>query len=452
MSFAQFEEFIFEKMSETGLPSLTVAIVEGDEITWTRAFGFRDLGRSIPATPATLYSVASVTKSFTCLAIMQLAEQGKLAVDDPVSQHIPFDIQPGGEPICIWHLMSHTSGIPALAYGTNAILALAGADVRRLPIAGYDEMLTFMRDADRWALASPGERWFYLDEGYVLLSYIIEVCSGMSFHDYLRDHVLAPLGMTRSMFTRAEFAADSDTATPYFPGPNGKPIPATYPLGLKGDGGLISNVLDLGKAISMYLSGGKVGGEQWLSRQSIEAMQVARAARSSETGPFGIERYGYGLTLYDDFLGHTLVGHSGSIGMSTSDLRMIPEKGIGIALLANCNGYALKQFSFFALAMLLGEDPTQTLPFVNQERTLGKLAGRYKAYKQTVEIEIRQVGSFLFLEMYGVTTPLVPDRIEADNCTFYTLQMGYKHIAEFRIRDGQIDLIYDHYLLLRKAG
>jgi CubicO group peptidase (beta-lactamase class C family) len=114
MSLSKLEQFIFEKMSETKLPGLSAAVVERDCVMWSRGFGFRDLEHGLPATPQTLCAIASVTKSFTAIAIMQLAEQGKLSVDDPVDSYVPVKISLGDESVRISHLMSHSSGLPAL--------------------------------------------------------------------------------------------------------------------------------------------------------------------------------------------------------------------------------------------------------------------------------------------------------------------------------------------------
>ena len=102
MSFAKYERFILDKITDTRLPGLSAALVKGDEVVWSRGFGFRDLKTGLAATPQTIYSIGSVTKSFTCIAIMQLAEAGKLKIDDPIDQYFPFDIQPGGEKVRIW--------------------------------------------------------------------------------------------------------------------------------------------------------------------------------------------------------------------------------------------------------------------------------------------------------------------------------------------------------------
>jgi CubicO group peptidase (beta-lactamase class C family) len=142
-------------MRQGNLPGVSAAVIQGEDVIWSRGFGFRSVEKGLPATPHTLYPIASITKSFTCAAIMQLAEQGKLSVEDPVADHIPLDIQPGGEPVRIWHLMTHTSGIPALAYA-EAVLSRRQASRRAgCPSPPMTICLTFLRDAGDWATGNP---------------------------------------------------------------------------------------------------------------------------------------------------------------------------------------------------------------------------------------------------------------------------------------------------------
>jgi CubicO group peptidase (beta-lactamase class C family) len=121
MDYEKLESFIFEKMSKTHLPGLSIALVDGEEIIYSKGFGFRDLEYGLKATPHTLYGVGSVTKSFTALSIMQLAEKGKINLDDRVNKYIPLNLESKGEPVKVWHLLCHTSGIPALAYAEALI-------------------------------------------------------------------------------------------------------------------------------------------------------------------------------------------------------------------------------------------------------------------------------------------------------------------------------------------
>jgi CubicO group peptidase (beta-lactamase class C family) len=453
VSFAQLENFIFEKISETKLPGLSIALIQDGKLHWSRDFGLRDVESGLAATPHTLYSVGSITKSFTTIGIMQLAEQGKLHVDDPIEKYMPFDIRPGGETVRIWHLMSHTSGIPALAYAENIIDATTGATESWLPIGSVADILTFLQNAGDWALDKPGERWFYLNEGYMLLGAIIEQCSGMVYEDYIRQNILKPLGMDRSVFRKADVEADPDVATPYVNWAQQGRLRSQYPYsGLAPVGGLFSNVLDLGQYVAMYLNQGTYGEQRLLSAQSIADMTVLRVATPVKNSPFGNEGYGYGLGIKSNFLGHKLIGHSGSIGVATAYMGFIPDSNAGVVLLTNGSGYPTVQFGLYALALLLGEDPEQ-LPFVRSQRLLAKIEGVYETYKGTMRWQVKRAGDFLMIVQQDKhntqTVPLIPETLDDTSCLFYTLNSGNRFDVEFRLQGTQIELIYERYLLRR---
>jgi len=454
MSFSRLEEFIFTKMSETKLPGLSVAVVEGDEVAWAKAFGFRDLERGLAATPHTLYGIGSVTKSFTALSILQLEEQGKLSLDDPVDTYAPLDIRPGGETIRIHHLMTHSSGIPALAYAEAVIRGATGAGESWFPIANCSDLFTFMADAQGWTLNRPGERWFYLNEGYAILGHIIEKCSGMPYEEYVQSRVLAPLGMERSFFSKEAVGKDPDAATPYIITRDGERKPSTYAYGgISADGALISSVLDLSRYVAMYLNSGEYGGVRLLTRGSVEAMETPRVALPHQS-PFGQGSYAYGLSITPDFLGHKLVGHGGSVLVSTAYIGFIPEHAVGIALLANGSGYPLSQLGLYGLAILLEKDPRE-LPFVKLDTALAELVGAYETYKGTMKAQVKRSGDFLSIvikDRYNdLAVLLVPEAVEGDRRTFYTLGAGTKLPVEFRVHEGKVDLIYERYRL-RKTG
>ena len=250
MEFSQLESFIFEKIGESKLPGVAVALVKDDQVIWTKGFGFRDIERGLSATPHSLYGIGSITKSFTALAIMQLVERSLLSLEDPVEKYIPFPVKPHGELVRIWHLLTHTSGIPALAYAEAVIRGATRAGQTCLPISGYSDMLTFLREANEWVLDKPGARWFYLNEGYILLGMIIEVCSGIKYAEYISKSIFEPLGMKRSFFEKQDVESDPDNATPYVVTDDGQRRPSTYAYGsILSDGGIISNVLDLARKL-----------------------------------------------------------------------------------------------------------------------------------------------------------------------------------------------------------
>ena len=170
--FTKLEKFIFEKMANTKMPGLSIAVLADNEIVYSRGFGFRDVENGLPATPHTIYGIGSVTKSFTALSIMQLSEKGLLDVEDNIEKYVPIKLKPYGEPIRIKHLLTHSSGIPALAYAEAFIRGALGDDAPWIPIANYEDMFVFLSDAEEWVETKPGEKFFYLNEGYVLLGYI----------------------------------------------------------------------------------------------------------------------------------------------------------------------------------------------------------------------------------------------------------------------------------------
>jgi len=453
LDFSRLEDFIFEKMSKTHLPGLSIAIVKDGKVIYSRGFCFRDLEYGLTATSSTLYGIGSVTKSFTALSVMQLVEEGRLSVEYPVSKYIPLDLKSKGEPIKIWHLLSHVSGIPALAYAEAFIRFRTGADDNWIPIASHEDLFTFMREADQWALTKPGERWFYLNEGYLILGYIIEKLSGIDYEEYVKKKILEPLQMDRSFFKREEVEANSDVAIPYIITRDGECKKSQFPYGpISSDGGLISNVLDLARYITMYLNRGKYDGGTLISSKYIEEMEKPRMKLPLQV--FDGEAYGYGLHIIPNFLGNKLVGHGGSVLVATASMEYVPEKRIGIALLANGSGYPLSQIGHYGLALMLGGDP-ENLPFVKVERTLDSLAGLYETYKGTMKAQVVTKGGNLSLEIkdkyVDMIMPLIPENVEGEVKTFYTVEAGTKLPVEFIVKGDTIDLIYERYRL-KKVG
>ena len=461
--FAALDEFILDKMGQTHLPGVSLALLEGDDVVHQRGYGFRDLKDGLPATPETLYAIGSVTKSFTCLALMQLQEQGKLSVDDPLDEYVPLGIRPFSEPIRLWHLMTHTSGIPALGYAEAVLSREHGSSEKWLPIASVDDLLTFMRGAEDWIETRPGERWFYLNEGYVLLGEIIERVSKLSYPDYLRRHILEPLGMRRSTFDRAAVEADADAATPHLITSDGDALPARYSFGrILADGGLISSVPDLICYLRMFLLGGVApSGGRIAAASSLQAMMEGRV-RLPATGwlegagfPALLHQpgsYGYGLHAYPDFFGHRLIGHGGSVGVATAYIGFIPARNVSVAVLANGAGYAAGQLGMIALATLLSEDP-ERLPFLRIERLLDGIAGVYETFKGTMRVTFRRKGDLLQAEFkdkhHQETVPLIPEVLDGDALRFFALAAGRRSTVEFNRKGKAVEVLYERYKLRR---
>ena len=455
MDFKKLENFIYSKVTETRLPGVSVALSRDGETIWERGFGVNHIDKMEPATPETIYGIASVTKSFTALAIMQLAEAGKLSVEDPISTYLPVDIRPFSEPIRIHHLMSHTSGIGALASSERVLRIANGVVDGWLPLATADDLYTYLDGAEEWVVARPGERHLYLNEGYLLLGEIIANLSGMRYEDYVHQHILTPLGMNRTFYKIAELEADYDVTTPHLITPT-QQIPKAFPFNmLSAAGRLASNTRDLLRYVQMYLNGGELDGTRVISSQSIEQMMAPRVNKSLDGGYFGQEEYGYGLGTTPDVFGKRLVGHSGSIGVCTSYMGMIPEEKLGVVVLANGTGYSPMMMAIAALGTALGQDPAD-LPFERDERILKQLTGRYETFRGNTSVTVKRDGTYLMVQskdkIYDITTPLAVQSISAEKCVFTVPAPEQTLTVEFIIKDDTVDMVFERYLFRKVSS
>lgn len=454
MTFAKLEKFVFEKLSALNTPALSIAIREGDEIVWSRGFGFRSVEQRKGATAGTLYDVASITKSFTGAAILQLAERGQLDLEAPVKQYLPkFNIQPFGEIVKVKHLLNHTSGLPGLGSSTRMKGALIGTRDDLMPIVTFEDYLLFMDGAEDWAVAKPGEKFFYSNEGYALLGYIIQEVSGTTYEQHIKTNLLEPLGMTRSYFTQAEVEADSDVATLYAI-LEGRLTPMPYPhRDVSSFSGLVSNVTDLTKFTAMLMNGGEYQGTRVLAPETVELMLTPQAPIYEKESRY---KAGYGLEFIQNFFGNTLAGHGGWIDISAGYLGFIPERNVSVAVQINCAGYLPDFFAMYALALYLGEDP-ESLPFLERDRMLGELTGTYRTFKNTIEARIKRMGGFLALELRyekhrTVVLPLAPEELTEEQRSFYSMALTLRQNVDFRVKDGQVEFIYERFLFRKVSN
>ncbi|NHJ84041.1 MAG: beta-lactamase family protein [Asgard group archaeon] len=245
--FASLESLIATLMQQSKIPSLAVAVVQDDKTIYSKAFGARTLKENKPASLDTLYGIGSCTKSFTCLALLQLTEQGKLKLTDPISKYLPFKIGFEDSPITIHHFMSHSSGIPNLGVASVIISRYVGKNETYIPMSSFEDIINHVNGAQNEIASKPGEKYFYNNSAYLLLGEIIAKVSGMSYEEYIKENILKPLGMTRSTFSREDFDQDADTMTAYFTEPDQDLIPSLHPFDqfIYSAGGLLSSVNEL---------------------------------------------------------------------------------------------------------------------------------------------------------------------------------------------------------------
>jgi CubicO group peptidase (beta-lactamase class C family) len=446
--FERFDDIAFSKLSETKLPSIAVSIIEDGEVVHQKGFGFKDVSAALPATEHTLYGVGSITKSFLALSIGKLVEAGKMEFHDPITKFLP--LRPKAfQGVEIHHLLSHTSGIPGLGSLEVLLFSSFGEYHHWFPISSLGDMQSFVSDVDDWAVAKPGERLFYLNEGFVLLGDVIAKVSGRAWFAFVEEEILKPLRMKRTFLEKADISQDADVATPYLiRGAKVTPVPVPYGSGSAG--GIVSNVMDLSNYVKMYINGGEFEGKRIVGKDTIAKMETPYGKWPAEY--YGGDSYGYGLQIIPNFHGHKVVGHGGSVDCYTANMNYIRDLRSGVVLLANGAGYSMGRLAMIAQSLLAGADPGE-LRAVRLETLLKRLEGQYGAYRGTIFAEVKVNGSFLMLsgEDIGKDIVLVPEGEEDGAARFYTLDGGAKMGVTFRFNKYGVEMMYERYRY-RRAG
>jgi CubicO group peptidase (beta-lactamase class C family) len=455
------EAQLLASMVASRLPGMVLLLLADGEVVHRRALGFRDLATRAPTSADTLFGIGSITKVFTALATMQLVEAGRIDLDDPVGAHLDLDLRVRDEPVTIRHLLSHSSGVPALGYSESKMSERWFMD--GYPVAGLADLFTFLHGAADWAVARPGERWLYLNEGYLLLGALLEKLHGLPYPELIRERLLTPLGMTRSHFERDAVERDLDRATPYMMGRDGELfIGANLHSAMPAAGGLVCSAEDLARLASALLNSGRSAeGAAIVSPDTLARMQTPQVdlplqpvALFEDAPPPGSDRFGLGLQLQQGFFGHTVVGHGGGVMGGTGYLALIPERGLGAVLLANGHGTPLRQLAFMALATLLGHDP-ERLPFRRLGRLLDELCGSYTAFRGTIAAEVARRGDLLELTLRFAhedrRTLLTPVSMHAGGARFRATTSGREQTVEVITTPGAPPtLVFERYAFRKR--
>ena len=188
----------------------SVLVARGSEVLLNKGYGSANLEWDIPDSPSTKYRLGSITKQFTAASILLLEERGKLKVDDPVKKYLA-DAPAVWDKITIFHLLTHTSGIP------NFTSFPEYPKLEPFPITA-DKLVAVFRDKP--LDFQPGEKWSYSNSGYVLLGYLIEKVSGDTYEKFLQENIFTPLGMKDSGYD-SNSAVIAHRAAGYTRGANG---------------------------------------------------------------------------------------------------------------------------------------------------------------------------------------------------------------------------------------
>lgn len=340
-----------EILKDYNAPGAIVAIAQDGAMVYEYEFGYRNIEESLPVTKDTVFGLASITKTFTSVAVMQLQEKEKLALDDPLVKYIPeFHIKDESmrKQITIHHLLTHSSGLPPMSSLEYAMKVPDddkqseyrhfGEDQEQALLDTYEEMLTFIKDADVELIAPPGTHFSYSNEGYGILGLLIERISGKTYHQYVHDHILKPCHMEHTKFMIEDYEEYNNITKSYgkkFGDKNGAIGPDQYwidSVPMRSTGFIKSTATDMMRYGEIFRNRGLVGDAQVLQPVTVELMMEPHV--KVQLGRY----YGYGLSIVPDYYGHKLVEHGGSLRSISSQFSVIPEKGVSSLCVANIMG------------------------------------------------------------------------------------------------------------------
>lgn len=313
------DTYVRERMSALDIPGMSLAVIHDGILVLAKGYGMANLELSVPATPDTVYHLASVTKTFTAIATMMLVEEGRISLDDAVARHVS-DLPARWNPITIRQLLSHTSGIASFS-SQSTIRCPVGKGER-----DYQRADVLQEVACLPLEFAPGDGWAYGDTGYHVLGMLIERVAGQDYERFLRTRIFEPLEMHSTRLgtpgplipLRADGYARRDGVFR-----NAAPLP---PFEFA-NAGLVSTVLDMAK-FDVALDSDRL-----LRREMLHQMWSNARLNSGDLVPsYGL---GFGLT---PFQGRRRVGHSGGGGFGyAAAFARFPDDNVSVIILSNAD-------------------------------------------------------------------------------------------------------------------
>jgi D-alanyl-D-alanine carboxypeptidase len=322
---AVFDSWVQQRVIDQELPGLSIGIVYDQELIWAKGYGYAELAKKTPATPSTAYRIASLTKLFTATAILQLRDAGKLQLDDPVSKYVPwFRLKDdfGDSPvITLRHLLTHTSGLP------RELIGLYWDD---MVFPDHDKFVQMFQEA---STILPRETEFkYSNVAFSVLGDVVANASGQPYPEYVKAHILTPLGMngtevlpTKDMPTLAtgyKFRKSGDARIPE---------PFIDLKGMVSCGNIASTVEDLAKFLSLQFRVGPAGGTQVLKGSTLAEMQRVQWLDTTWQSGHGL---GWHMSRVED---RVRITHTGYVNGHTSSISACVPQKFGVIVLANAD-------------------------------------------------------------------------------------------------------------------
>ncbi|MGV3613313.1 MAG: serine hydrolase domain-containing protein [Fluviicola sp.] len=404
---------IFNQAYPVHSPGAVVLIAKDNKIIYRKAFGMANLELKVPMNPANVLQLASITKQFTSVAILMLMEQGKLSLQDPLSKYISD--YPRGNEIMLHHLLNHSSGIKSYTnlpeFRTKTRLDLTPEEI----ISSFKNLpLEF----------DPNEKHEYSNSGYVLLGYIIEKISGMTYEDFIQKNIFDKLGMKNSYYGN-EYKIIPNRANGYqlYEGSfeNAEYMSPTIPYAA---GSLMATVDDL---FLWYLA---IHQNTLISEKSKQLAFTNHRLTNGE-----LSNYGYGWFI-NELADMATLEHTGGINGFTSSGIYVPAGNCYAIVLSNLDdGKGPERYNLKALSHVLGKPMVDKAAVKLSEKQLKKWEGAYQ-FEETIRFITYENGVLYSMREGGRPIKLIP--LSEHEFRFEDLSTTYY----FSLKDGKKQVLY----------
>jgi CubicO group peptidase (beta-lactamase class C family) len=391
-----------------GVPAVAAILIEDGEVTFARGFGTKRIdGSGGAATAATLFRIGSVSKVLTATGLMQEVEAGRVALTDPITQHIPdFALaDPTWAPsMLVEHLITHSTSI--VDYTPLAVPPDQQLD------SALSSYLTGPFESIGYLMAESGRMWNYANPNFALAGLVLERASGLGYREALGDRLFAPLGMTRTTFLAADVLADGDVAYGRSTDEFGATVeiePDAYENAwMRPAGWAWSSVWDLSRFVQFLMDG-----DTAVLSDATRA-EIGSPQRDMQT-LLDLESYGYGLIIDEGFFlpsgwyATRLVSHGGDIPGFAASMYYLPDSGFGVIFLASRDGAHFIDSTVYALENLAPLPAPSTPPDLTVDpATFATFEGAYRDDFNVGDILITATGTSLEISMPAVDDAGIP--------------------------------------------
>lgn len=351
------DEYVIDSMNEHTLTGLGVGIVHGKEVIYTRGFG---LAQRVPeqyVSPDTVFRIASISKTLTAIGVMQLWEQGKFQLDDPVNNYLKHyrieHTMSSAPPVTFLHLLTHTSGLGELRSLGDLFLPLFGLAARPgEPVPEPKEYYANGLTPDVY----PQMKHAYSNHAFTTLGQLIEDISGEPFESYMLTHVLEPLGMHQSDYRLSERV--SNHLAEGYALKRGKVTPVPYlDVVVKGAGAVLSSVNDMTRYMVALLNGGEQNHTAVLKPETLRMMMEPHYQIDNRLPAMGLSFW------LGHIANHRIVHHSGGWPGFVSCMLLAPDDNLGVVLLSNTGSLIIDRLTKDIVRLLLAvPDDAERVP------------------------------------------------------------------------------------------